>query len=248
MAFGDLHEEPPGGEAPPRVLVALFDGFELLDVFGPAEILGHAGCEVVFAAQRGGSFEGTVEGTAGCAPGARSGAGARAEVVAELSLEAAAAQRWDLLLVPGGRATRKLVSRPGFLAQLTACCAAADRVASVCTGSALLAACGALRGRAATTNKRAWDWVLASSPGARAAGGEEGVCWQPRARWVCDRGGSGAARGKLVATSSGVAAGMDLAVWLASDLLGAGAGEEAARRCEYMPSADPDCDPFARPT
>ena len=55
------------------------------------------------------------------------------------------------------------------------------------------------------------------------------------------------ARRVLVATSSGVAAGMDLAVWLASDLLGGGAGEEAARRCEYAPSTDPDSDPFALP-
>lgn len=232
---------PGGGPAGggPRVLVALFPWFELLDVFGPAEVLGQAGCELAFAAPGGAGPVVGGAGAAGCA---------RAEVVAGLSLEAAAAQHWDLLLVPGGRGSRVLVGRPGFLAQLTACCAAADRVASVCTGSALLAACGALQGRAATTNKRAWDWVLASSPGARAAGGGRGVCWQPGARWVCDRGGCGAARGKLVATSSGVAAGMDLAVWLASDLLGAGAGEEAARRCEYTPSADPHCDPFARQT
>jgi len=223
----------------PRALVVLFPGFEVLDVFGPVEVLGQAGCAVEFAAAGG---AGPVRGGAGAGPAA-----VCAEVGAGLSLEAAAGRRWDLLLVPGGPGTRGLVARPGFLAQLTALCAASDRVASVCTGAALLAACGALRGRAATTNKRAWDWVLASSAGARARGGEAGVAWQRRARWVADRSGGGGGRGKLVATSSGVAAGMDLAVWLASDLLGGGAGEEAARRCEYAPSTDPDSDPFALP-
>ena len=49
---------------------------------------------------------------------------------------------------------------------------------------------------------------------------------------------------RAAASSSGVAAGMDMAVWLASELLGARVGEAAARRAEYVPSTDAGRDPF----
>ena len=77
-------------------------------------------------------------------------------------------------------------------------------VATVCTGAALLARTGLLDGRKATSNKAAFRWVMQQGPN---------VLWQPRARWVVD--------GKYF-TSSGVSAGMDMALALIASLDGRG--------------------------
>jgi putative intracellular protease/amidase len=209
-------------EASPRLLVVLFDGFELLDVFGPVELLLLAGFNVTYAAEPAGVVRGGVARAPTCT-----------SLEAPLSLSEVAGVSWDLLLLPGGQGTRALVSEAPWLAALRSACNAAHSVCSVCTGSALLAAAGMLAGCKATSNKRAFEWVVSSS----ALASE--VEWQPKARWVADRSG-----GKLMASSSGVAAGMDMAVWLASELLGARVGEAAARRAEYVPSTDAGRDPF----
>lgn len=219
----------------PKLLLVAFEGFELLDAFGPLELLLLAGYSVTIAAPTNGVVRGGVVGSEACkSEAAKLEVRSCVPVVASHSLVEALSQKWDLLLVPGGQGTRALVGDEPFLATLALLCDASAAVASVCTGSALLAAAGVLDGRKATTNKRGWAWVTESSK--RAATVE----WTPRARWVADRTG-----GKLCATSSGVAAGLDMAVWLASDLLGAGVGEAAAKRAEYVPSTDPADDPFA---
>ncbi len=98
---------------------------------------------------------------------------------------------------------------------------------SVCTGSAALAAAGLLDGYRATSNKRAFGWVTQHGPG---------VEWVPEARWVQDRDRW---------TSSGVAAGMDMAVALIASLLGDEVAESVAARVELEPHRDPAWDPFA---
>ena len=60
----------------------------------------------------------------------------------------------DIVLVPGGGGTRKLVDDVRFLGRLAEIGRRARLVVSVCTGSALLAAAGLLDGRRATSNKR----------------------------------------------------------------------------------------------
>ncbi|MCP4821297.1 MAG: DJ-1/PfpI family protein, partial [Shimia sp.] len=107
--------------------------------------------------------------------------------------------------------------------------AKAEVVTSVCTGSALLARAGLLDGRAATTNKLAFDWV-------RGVSQTETVEWQRSARWVKD--------GKFY-TSSGVSAGTDMSLQVIADLLGAEAAEQAAFWAEYEENNDADNDPFA---
>lgn len=97
------------------------------------------------------------------------------------------APRLDVLLVPGGRGTRRNDSGvEDFVRQRFA---RLDYLLSVCTGAVSLAKAGVLGGRRATTNKAAWAW--ATSHG-------DNVTWVPAARWVED--------GK-VWTSSGVSAG-----------------------------------------
>ena len=145
-----------------RVGVVVFEGFELLDVFGPLELLG--GLTDRFAPFIIGPDEGPVPSAQG------------PRVLADCGYGAAPVP--EIALVPGGPGTRELVKNSGFLAWLAGWAAPAEFITSVCTGSGLLAAAGLLDGYRATSNKRAFEW--ARSQGAR-------VEWVPRARWVADR-------------------------------------------------------------
>ena len=98
---------------------------------------------------------------------------------------------------------------------------------TVCTGSALLARTGLLDGRPATSNKLAWDWVVQQGPAVR---------WQRRARWVDDGN---------VLTSSGVSAGIDMALSLVERLNGRDMAVASARNMEYVWNTDPANDLFA---
>jgi transcriptional regulator GlxA family with amidase domain len=100
-------------------------------------------------------------------------------------------------------------------------------VASVCTGSALLARAGLLDGHRATSNKLAFSWVTTQG---------EDVEWVARARWVEDRGRW---------TSSGVAAGIDMTLALVASIDGDERARQLADIIEYDWHADPTWDPFA---
>ncbi|OFQ94071.1 thiamine biosynthesis protein ThiJ [Corynebacterium sp. HMSC056E09] len=194
-----------------RIAVVLFEGFELLDVFGPVQLLQAVpDITVVFAGPTGepvASSQGV-------------------EVVPTISYGQIGLT--DALLVPGGKGTRQLVGDESFLSWLRGLGAQAPWVASVCTGSAVLAAAGLLEGYAATGNKRAFAW--ASSFG-------ESVIWKPKARWVQDRNRW---------TSSGVAAGMDMTVALIEYLSSEAVAIDAANFAEFEPHRDCEWDPFAR--
>jgi putative intracellular protease/amidase len=146
---------------PLRVAALVFPGFEVLDLFGPVELLAQAdGCfETILVALEVGEV--------------RSAQGAKVQADAPCSASAA----YDILLVPGGMGTRTEVENPGLLDWLRRAEPSATRVAAVCTGSALLARAGLLNGRRATSNKIAFDWVAGQGPG---------VDWVRRARWVED--------------------------------------------------------------
>lgn len=191
--------------------VVLFDGFELLDVFGPVSL---------FSAVPELSI--TYLGTeAGHAVASSQGA----SVVADAAYETQT--RADILLVPGGTGTRVAVDDAQFLSWLSAYGRTAALVTSVCTGSGLLAAAGLLDGYRATSNKKAFDW---------ARGNGADVDWVPKARWVEDRDRW---------TSSGVAAGMDMAAALIATTWGEDVAAAAVQRLELEIHDDPTWDPFA---
>jgi putative intracellular protease/amidase len=198
--------------APITVGVVLFPGFNLLDIFGPVALLAMMEDRVRIAmlAERAGPVP--------------SDAGPSA--VADTAL--AAAKGLDVLLVPGGAGTRREISNDAFLGELKRLSDGARRVASVCTGSALLAKAGLLDGRKATSNKRAFPWAVSQGPL---------VKWIAKARWVED--------GNYF-TSSGVSAGMDMALGLIADLFGREASAAVAQRAEYEWHEDKGWDPFAR--
>ncbi len=137
-------------------------------------------------------------------------------------------RHYDILLLPGGMGTRREVENDALLHWLVDAAGRAEIAASVCTGSALLARAGLLDGRRATSNKVAFDWVRSQGPK---------VDWQPRARWVED--------GKFF-TSSGVSAGMDMALALIARLCGSERAREVAGWAEYVWNENSADDPFAR--
>jgi putative intracellular protease/amidase len=131
-----------------------------------------------------------------------------------------------ILFIPGGNGARALVNDDRFIATLKSLAGNAEFVLTVCTGSILLARTGILEGRQATSNKRVFAWTK-SLPG---------VNWIKKARWVKD--GS-------IYTSSGVSAGMDMALGFVADLLGHPAAKQVSREIEYEWNEDPGHDPFS---
>jgi putative intracellular protease/amidase len=193
--------------------VLLFPGFELLDVFGPLEMFGLLDTEFEIRLVA----ESVAE--VSSAQGPRSVADDRC----------ADRHGYDVLLVPGGMGTRREVDNEALRRWLVDAAGQAEIVASVCTGSALLARAGLLDGRRATSNKMAFDWVRTQGPK---------VDWHRRARWVED--------GKFF-TSSGVSAGIDMALALIARLRGIARARQAAEWAEYIWHEDSTEDPFAGP-
>jgi len=134
---------------------------------------------------------------------------------------------FDVLLIPGGIGTRKEMANPQFLADLRRLAETSRIVATVCTGSLLLARTGLLDGRKATSNKRAFQEVKTYAPK---------VEWVAKARWVED--------GKYF-TSSGVSAGIDMAFAVIAKLCGRETSLQIASRAEYTWYEDNSWDPFA---
>lgn len=107
--------------------------------------------------------------------------------------------------------------------------AQAEVVMSVCTGAAILARAGVLDGHRATSNKLFFSL---------ATGQSDKVEWVEQARWVED--------GKFV-TSSGVSAGIDMALAVIPNLYGRPHAEQVAIMTEYEWASDPARDPFSPP-
>jgi putative intracellular protease/amidase len=191
--------------------VLLFEAFELLDVFGPLEMFSMLPDDfaIRLISQQ--------------APVVAANGRPRSVVDDHFADD----RHYDILMVPGGMGTRREVDNTALLHWLAAAAERAEIVASVCTGSALLAKAGLLDGRKATTNKNAFDWVVSQGPN---------VQWQRRARWVED--------GKFI-TSSGVSAGTDMALALIARLCGFERAREVAGWAEYVWNEDSADDPFA---
>jgi putative intracellular protease/amidase len=194
----------------------MYPGFELLDLFGPLEVFTALPPEmltVVMIAQNKGSV------TAGSMSNAP-----MPSVIADYDFTDAPAL--DLLLLPGGVGTFPELGNSAMLGFLKTRAATAQITASVCTGSALLAAAGILDGHRATSNKQVFDMARVVS---------DKVDWVEAARWVDDG---------AVVTSSGVSAGIDMSLAIIARLFGEEAAETIANGAEYSWHRDADTDPF----
>jgi putative intracellular protease/amidase len=203
-----------------RVAVALFEGFTVLDVYGPVQAF--ASCRIV---QPDGKRRPLFEIFSMASEEGRIKAGEGPSTWADSSFDDA--PDYDILLIPGGFGSRQAVADEAFLARLAAASRRAHITTTVCTGSALLARTGLLDGRPATSNKIAWDWVTQQGPR---------VLWKRKARWVDDGN---------VLTSSGVSAGIDMALSLIARLHGRDMALTSARNMEYVWREGAEDDPFA---
>lgn len=183
-----------------RVVILAFPGLQTLDVHGPAEVFSTAttlnrgdGYAVEVAAQDPGPV--------------------RTSSVA-LHPDGAIADcrgRIDTLLVPGGTGVAAACEDEALVGWLRAAAGRSRRVASVCTGSFLLARAGLLDGRRATTHWSGCTELARRHPEVEV---------DPDPIFVRD--------GHVI-TSAGVTAGMDLALALVEEDLGREIALEVAR-------------------
>jgi transcriptional regulator GlxA family with amidase domain len=123
----------------------------------------------------------------------------------------------DLLLVPGGMGTRREVANPAITTWIAAVAQTATWTTSVCTGALLLHEAGPARGRRVATHHSFEDTLR-----------ERGdITVISDARYVVD--------GNL-ATSQGVSAGIDMALWLAGALHGRDHARQVRRYIQYEPA------------
>lgn len=193
------------------VNIVLFEKFETLDVFGPVEILG---ClpevfELNFISLEGGIVSSTQN------------------VKVQTDLYNNKHLKDSILFVPGGMGTREKVNDENFINFIKDISVESKYIMSVCTGEALLAKADLLNGKKATTNKRAFQWVIDQG---------KHVSWVRKARWVSDGN---------TFTSSGVSAGMDMTLGFVEELMGKEKAIEISNRIEYGWNQDQNWDPFA---
>lgn len=187
--------------------VLLFPEVEELDAIGPWEVLSYwtrnfpgDGYAVSTLARDGGRVE--------CAKGLT--------VLAQHSF--AAAPEYEVLLHPGGRGTRPLLTDEQHLDWVREQRASVPLMTSVCTGSLVYAAAGLLRGRPATTHRASL---------ARLGELDPTVEVRPDDRFVDD--------GDVV-TSAGISAGIDMALHLVARLSSPERAAEVRGGIQYDPA------------
>ncbi|MEP7343944.1 MAG: DJ-1/PfpI family protein [Gemmatimonadaceae bacterium] len=121
----------------------------------------------------------------------------------------------DLLVVPGGYGTRREMHNPVMLEWIAARAKEVQFLLSVCTGALVLGAAGQLDGLAATTHHLAFAEL-------RAVAGKSEIRENAR---IVDNG--------RVILSSGVSAGIDMALHTVSRILGTEMARETASYLEY---------------
>ncbi len=177
----------------------IFPDFQLLDAAGPLstfEIGGRFGA---------GAYDLSVLAAEAGAVASSSGASLNAVALAD-------APALDTLVIAGGDGTRGAATDPATIAFVRAAASSARRVASVCSGTYILAEAGVLDGRRATTH-----WSRAADIARR----------YPRIRIEPDRI---FIRDGAIWTSAGITAGIDLSLALVAEDLGEPIAQRTAQQ------------------
>jgi putative intracellular protease/amidase len=180
------------------IVCLLFEGITALDIVGPYEVLQRLPeANVKFVAEKAGPI--------------RTDNGFLALVADHALADVTSA---DVLVVPGGFATRALETDTGLLEWIRAIDATTTWTTSVCTGSMLLAAAGLLEGKEATTHWASLERLQ-----------EYGAI--PTGRRVVEQG-------KII-TAAGVSSGIDMGLTLVARI----AGDEYAQGVQLGIEYDP---------
>lgn len=195
------------GVPPRQIGILLFDGVEELDAVGPWEVLAYW-------------THHHPEDGYGVTCLSRDGNAVTAAKGLVLGAHAAldGAPALEVLVHPGGQGTRPLLRDRAHLDWVRTQRASTPLMTSVCTGSLVYAAAGLLAGRPATTHWRALEELRALDPSVQV---------RPDERWVDD--------GDVV-TSSGVSAGIDMALHLVARLAGVHRARQVRRGIQYDPA------------
>lgn len=198
---------PEKAAATRRVMMLGYDNVQILDVTGPLEIIASANELGISPAPYRVELIGERKGEMATSMGLPLLAARGFSQVSDAELSSL-----HTFMVSGGSGTERVLRDAAFMAFVRRAVRLAPRVASVCSGAAILAATGVLDGRRATSH---WGVVPAI---ARAF---PKVTMEPDAIYVRD--------GKFW-TSAGITAGMDLALALVEEDLGHEIALRIARR------------------
>jgi transcriptional regulator GlxA family with amidase domain len=187
----DSHRGVPARGTPRRIALVGFDGFQVLDIAGPAEVFAKANGHLPEVAANPFRYEVTIASPAGGVITSSTGI----QLAGTIAL-ADLPDDLDTVMVAGGpeAALRTVATTSGILKWLAVRAPPTRRVASVCTGAFLLGVAGLLEGRRATTHWSATKTLAAMLPKTEVV---------PDAIFVGDG---------HVFTSAGVTAGIDLAL------------------------------------
>lgn len=186
--------------------ILAFDDMEVLDYAGPYEVFNVAG-----ELGEGAPFSVFSVGLTGVPAVGRGGF----TVVPTYSLQDAPPP--DLLVVPGGAGTRRLLADDRLLAWVKERAAEVELLLSVCTGALVLGAAGLLERRPATTHHDAYDELAAISPTTTVVRGQRFV-----------------RSAETILTSAGVSAGVDLALHAVQLLAGPATRDLVVAEMEWM--------------
>lgn len=188
-----------------RVGIFVFDDAEELDVVGPYEVLASWARHSELRPE---VVTFSLDGSGiRCAKGLRLVPDLGADDVGQL----------HVLVYPGGFGTRALLRDPDHLEWVRRMRTSTPLMTSVCTGALVYAAAGLLSGRPATTHWQAFDELAVLDPS---------ILADTEARFVDD--------GDIV-TSSGVSAGIDMALHLVARLESVDAARGVRKGIQYDP-------------
>ena len=188
------------------VAILAFDDMEVLDFAGPYEVFNVAG-----ELGEGDPFSVFSVGLTGEPAVGRGGF----TVLPTYSLDDAPPP--DLLVVPGGVGTRRLLKDDRALECVKERAAEVELLLSVCTGALVLGAAGLLARRRATTHHDAYDELAAISPTTQVVRGQRFV-----------------RSADTILTSAGVSAGIDLSLHAVQMLAGQETRDRTVAEMEWM--------------
>ena len=187
-----------------RTGIFLFPDAELLDFCGPYEVFTAAnlsGGRQLFDVFAFAETAGPVNSINGM------------QVIPDMDIDAVTPP--EILVLPGGNGSRKVIDNPGLLETLHRLIEASTHTFSVCSGARILAKLGWLAGQKFTTHHLVFDDVQRLAPTARV---------RPNNRFTDN--------GKIL-TAAGVSAGIDLSLHMVEKLAGADTARLTARYMEY---------------
>lgn len=191
-----------------HIYVVMYKNFTALDVFGPVDVLSRIDeYKVHFVSLGGGIIENSQS----------------IQIVTE---PMTSVKENEIILIPGGFGSRTAINNTHFINALLNIIKNANYILCVCTGTALVAKTGMLDGKTATSNKKAFDWVIAQRPE---------VNWNRSARWCVD---------EKYYTSAGVSSGMDMALGFVKDCYGERKALAICNEMEYHWNSVADHDIF----